>query len=189
MSPLLIGQERLNVEAGSRGGATLDRLSSLIDWQPIGALLSMPTTPSSGRLAELDTSKNLLPARRSADSPTRIGARMTMGRQSGFFDVEERRRELPAKGVDLERIAALVDFIMFHAELERAVPPAAIVHDLTGAVKRRICGLLHAKLVRGQEEALPKAARAHAIFSAPDELPDLIQKRWFRLFAPRRASP
>ena len=44
-----------------------------------------------------------------------------MGRQSGFFDVEERLRELSAKGDDLERIAALVDFARFRAELERAV--------------------------------------------------------------------
>jgi IS5 family transposase len=47
-----------------------------------------------------------------------------MVRQPGFFDVEERLRELSAKGDDLERIAALVDFGMFRAELERAVPRA-----------------------------------------------------------------
>lgn len=46
MSHRVIGQERLKVEAGSRGAATLDRLSSLIDWQPVGALLS-PLYPSS----------------------------------------------------------------------------------------------------------------------------------------------
>jgi hypothetical protein len=33
-----------------------------------------------------------------------------MVRQPGLFDVEERLRELSAKGHDLERIAALVDF-------------------------------------------------------------------------------
>ncbi len=42
--------------------------------------------------------------------------------QPGFFDVEERLRELLAKGDDLERIAVLVDFAMLLAELERAVP-------------------------------------------------------------------
>ncbi|WP_424139944.1 IS5 family transposase [Roseomonas chloroacetimidivorans] len=47
-----------------------------------------------------------------------------MVRQPGFFDVEERLRKLSAKGDDLERIAALVDFAMFRAELERAVPRA-----------------------------------------------------------------
>jgi transposase len=47
-----------------------------------------------------------------------------MGRQSGFFDVEERLRELSAKGDNLERIAALVDFAMFRSDLERAVPRA-----------------------------------------------------------------
>ena len=45
-----------------------------------------------------------------------------MVRQSGFFNVEERLRELWAKGDDLERIAALVDFGLFRPELERAVP-------------------------------------------------------------------
>ena len=45
-----------------------------------------------------------------------------MVRQPGFFDVEERLRELSAKGDDLERIAALVDFAVFRAELERAAP-------------------------------------------------------------------
>jgi transposase, IS5 family len=45
-----------------------------------------------------------------------------MGRQPGFFDVEERLRELSAKGDDLERLNALVDFEAFRPELERAVP-------------------------------------------------------------------
>jgi len=49
---------------------------------------------------------------------------MVMVRQEGFFDVEERLRELSAKGDDLERIAALVDFGLFRPELERAVPRA-----------------------------------------------------------------
>ena len=40
-----------------------------------------------------------------------------VGRQPGFFDVDERLRELSAPGDDLERIAALVDFAMFRAEL------------------------------------------------------------------------
>lgn len=47
-----------------------------------------------------------------------------MVRQPGFFDVEERLRELSAKGDDLERMAALVDFAKFRMELERAVPRA-----------------------------------------------------------------
>lgn len=45
-----------------------------------------------------------------------------MVRQPGFFDVADRLRELSAKGDDLERIAGLVDFTMFRAELGRAVP-------------------------------------------------------------------
>jgi len=47
-----------------------------------------------------------------------------MGRQAGLFDIEERLRELSAKGDDLERIAALVDFEAFRSELEQAVPRA-----------------------------------------------------------------
>jgi transposase, IS5 family len=47
-----------------------------------------------------------------------------MGRQPGFFDVEERLRELSAKGDDLERLGALVEFEAFRPELERAVPRA-----------------------------------------------------------------
>ena len=42
--------------------------------------------------------------------------------QPGFFDMSDRLRELSAKGDDLERIAALVDFAQFRSELERAVP-------------------------------------------------------------------
>jgi IS5 family transposase len=44
--------------------------------------------------------------------------------QPGFFDMSDRLRELSAKGDDLERIAALVNFEQFRPELERAVPRA-----------------------------------------------------------------
>jgi transposase, IS5 family len=43
-----------------------------------------------------------------------------MGRQPGFFDVEERLRLLSARGDDLERLGALVEFEAFRPELERA---------------------------------------------------------------------
>jgi hypothetical protein len=42
----------------------------------------------------------------------------------GFFDVDERLAELSAKGDDPERVKALVDFEMFRAPLEAAVPRA-----------------------------------------------------------------
>jgi len=45
-----------------------------------------------------------------------------MGRHPGFFDVSDRLGELSAKGDDLKRIAALVDFKIFRSDLERAVP-------------------------------------------------------------------
>lgn len=45
MSQRLIGQEHLKVDPTSSGGAPLDRLSSLIDWQPVAALLA-PLYPS-----------------------------------------------------------------------------------------------------------------------------------------------
>ena len=45
-----------------------------------------------------------------------------MGRQPGFFDLEERLALLSAKGDGLERLKAVVDFELFRPELERAVP-------------------------------------------------------------------
>ena len=42
--------------------------------------------------------------------------------QGGFFDVEDRRKELSAKGDDLERLNAIVDFEVFRPDLARAVP-------------------------------------------------------------------
>jgi len=42
--------------------------------------------------------------------------------EPGFFDVDERLKELSAKGDDLERMKAIVDFEMFRSDLERAVP-------------------------------------------------------------------
>ena len=45
-------------------------------------------------------------------------------REPGLFDVDARLRELSAKGDDLERVNALVDFEAFRCELEQAVPRA-----------------------------------------------------------------
>jgi IS5 family transposase len=42
--------------------------------------------------------------------------------QAGFFDVDERLRQLSAKGDSLERLNAVVDFALSRADLERAVP-------------------------------------------------------------------
>jgi hypothetical protein len=42
--------------------------------------------------------------------------------EPGFFDIDERLKELSAKGDDLERLNAIVDFEMFRADLERAAP-------------------------------------------------------------------
>src|ERR687898_371360 len=41
--------------------------------------------------------------------------------QAGFFDIEERLKELSAKGDTLERLNGLVDFELFRPDLERAV--------------------------------------------------------------------
>ena len=40
----------------------------------------------------------------------------------GFFDVDERLKELSAKGDGLERLSAVVDFEQSRSDLERAVP-------------------------------------------------------------------
>jgi len=42
--------------------------------------------------------------------------------QAGFFDVDERLKQLSAKGDALERLNVIVDFELFRADLERAVP-------------------------------------------------------------------
>ena len=44
--------------------------------------------------------------------------------QAGFFDLDERLRELSAKGDDLERLNAIIDFDLFRPDLARAVPRA-----------------------------------------------------------------
>ena len=44
-----------------------------------------------------------------------------MAGQPGFFDVEDRLKQLSAKGDALERLSAVVDFELFRADLERAV--------------------------------------------------------------------
>ena len=45
------------------------------------------------------------------------------GRQPGFWDVEERLRELSAQGDPLERLGATVDFAIFLGELDAALGP------------------------------------------------------------------
>src|SRR5215210_257785 len=42
--------------------------------------------------------------------------------QAGFFDVDERLKDLSAKGDHLERLSAIVDFELFRLDLTRAVP-------------------------------------------------------------------
>jgi transposase, IS5 family len=44
-----------------------------------------------------------------------------MAGQPGFFDVDERLKELSAKGDALERLSAVVAFDLFRPDLERAV--------------------------------------------------------------------
>jgi transposase, IS5 family len=44
--------------------------------------------------------------------------------EPGFFDINERLKDLSAKGDDLERLNAIVDFEIFRNDLERAVPRA-----------------------------------------------------------------
>ena len=42
--------------------------------------------------------------------------------QAGFFDVDERLKQLSAKGDSLERLSAVINFELFRADLERAAP-------------------------------------------------------------------
>ena len=42
--------------------------------------------------------------------------------QAGFFDIDERLKEISAKGDDLDRLTAIVDFEAFRSDLAQAVP-------------------------------------------------------------------
>ena len=42
--------------------------------------------------------------------------------QAGFFDIDGRLKEISAKGDDLKRLNAIVDFEAFRPDLARAVP-------------------------------------------------------------------
>jgi hypothetical protein len=48
----------------------------------------------------------------------------SMRGEPGFFDIDVRLGELSAKGDDLERLKSIVDFEIFGADWERAVPRA-----------------------------------------------------------------
>jgi len=68
-----------------------------------------------------------------------------MGRQPGLFDIDERLRDLSAKGDDLERLNAIVDFELFRSDLEQAVPrsdraKAAALSDPAGEPGFRTSG-------------------------------------------------
>ncbi len=45
-----------------------------------------------------------------------------MIRQARLFDIDERLKDLSAKGDDLERLNSIVDFELFRPDLEHAVP-------------------------------------------------------------------
>jgi hypothetical protein len=45
-------------------------------------------------------------------------------RSGRVFDIDERLKQLSAKGDSLERLQAVIDFELFRADLERAVPRA-----------------------------------------------------------------
>ncbi len=43
--------------------------------------------------------------------------------QAGFFEIDERLKEISAKGDELERLNAIVDFEPFRADLARVSTP------------------------------------------------------------------
>jgi hypothetical protein len=53
-----------------------------------------------------------------------------MRSQAGFLDIDERLRQLSAKGDSLERLDAIIDFELFRPDLEGA--------DLEGRCRARI---------------------------------------------------
>jgi transposase, IS5 family len=56
--------------------------------------------------------------------------------QAGFFDVDERLQQLSAKGDSLERLAQVIDFELFRADLERAVPRSDRVKEPAPGLNR-----------------------------------------------------
>jgi hypothetical protein len=79
-------------------------------------------TASPRKKGQRETSKNFAGlAGLWSDRPDLRGGEQMRG-QSGFFDVDERLKELSAKGDSLERLNAMVDFQLFRLDLERAVP-------------------------------------------------------------------
>ena len=71
----------------------------------------------SGRLQEpRDFCRDVIPLACADGGPSRCGV------QAGFFDIDERLKDLSAKGDDLERLKGLVDFEMFRPALRQAVP-------------------------------------------------------------------
>lgn len=57
--------------------------------------------------------------------------------QAGFFDVDERLKQLSAKGDSLERLNAVSDFELFRADLERAVPALGPRERWAAAIRSR----------------------------------------------------
>jgi hypothetical protein len=51
--------------------------------------------------------------------------------QAGFFEVDERRKHLSAEGDSLQRLAQVIDFALFRADLKRAVPRSDRVKSLS----------------------------------------------------------
>ena len=71
---------------------------------------------------QLDTSKNLAKSSSFWFSEEKRSGGGSMRGEPGFFDVDESLKELSAKGDDPERLNAIVDFEIFRADLEGAVP-------------------------------------------------------------------
>ena len=58
--------------------------------------------------------------------------------QAGFFDIDERLKQLSAKGDGLERLKAVVDFELFRVDLERAVPRSKRAKGRSAAVSDHV---------------------------------------------------
>ena len=59
--------------------------------------------------------------------------------QRGFWDVEDRLKEISAEGDPLERLARTVDFELFRPVLTKVVNAGVKMHQLAGAKLHRGC--------------------------------------------------
>jgi len=133
-------------------------------------------------IEQVDASKNRWSFGPIADSVSPGGrGGLAMSGQRGFFDVDERLKQLSAKGDSLERLNAVVDFELFRADLERAGPRSerskggrpAFAHVLMS----RACPGAKAGALVLQASHDPDRSRQYVLEASREHVPPLFLDR------------